>query len=153
MFVTTAVFPMRDVNERSQTNMELPWVIYEPETREPSLWNHHRWLGVPWFRCIWYDLDIKVGLCKVWVALHTFGQNTDQYLRHADWHERSVLKQTPRLSWSLWIFLFLSFCWMGQLRAFSSDMVFNKWIQKLSKLTWACSGELWGTFILLPLIE
>lgn len=51
-------------NERSQRNMELPWVIYDAETQEPSLWNHLCRLGVLSPCGIWYDFDIKVARVK-----------------------------------------------------------------------------------------
>lgn len=151
MFVTTAVLPTRDVNGRSQTNMELPWVIYDGETQEPSLWNHHRWLGVPWSRCIWYDLDIREGLCKVWVALHT--QSKYRSVSASRWLTWAVcfVTDTAAVIVIMDFFLLLSFCFEAA-EGFSTDLGFNKWIYKVSKLTWAACEELWGTFILLPLI-
>lgn len=45
-------------NERSQRNMGLPWVIYDAETQEPSLWNHLCWLGCSFVvqHLIWFQV-------------------------------------------------------------------------------------------------
>lgn len=45
-------------NERSQRNMGLPWVIYDAETQEPSLWNHLCLIGcsLDGLHLIWFQM-------------------------------------------------------------------------------------------------